>query len=73
MYSFQLWAVINQNTSPDEIELIYILPLMMIIVPLVYLIRAKLFSKIRGNDLAQFEEELGRKQTIWEQITDLFR
>ena len=73
MYSFQLWSVINQNTTPDEIELFYILPLMMVIVPLVYLIRAKLFSKIRGDDLVQFEEELSRKRTVWQQITDLFR
>lgn len=73
MYSFQLWAVINQNTTPDEIELIYILPLMMVVVPIVYLIRAKLFSKVRGNDLEQFEAELGQKRTFWQQLADLFR
>jgi hypothetical protein len=73
MYSFQLWGVINQNEGLDEIELFYILPLMMVLVPAVYLIRAKLFNKVRGNDLRQFEEELGQKQSVWQQILDLFR
>mgnify|MGYP000678032391 CR=1 FL=1 len=40
----------------DEVELIYILPLMMILIPSVYVIRAKLFAKIRDNDLTNFEE-----------------
>lgn len=73
MYSFQLWGVVNQNQGLDEIELIYILPLMMILVPFVYLIRAKLFSSIRGNNLDDFEQELGQKRTFWQQILDLFR
>jgi hypothetical protein len=73
MYSFQLWAVINQNTSPDEIELYYIIPLMMVLVPFVYLIRAKLFAKVREDDLKSFEEELMTKRTFWQQVKDLFR
>ena len=73
MYSFQLWGIINESGGYDEVELIYLLPLMMIIVPAVYLIRAKLFAKIRGNDLSTFEEELGTKRTFWGQIKDLFR
>ena len=73
MYSFQLWGIINESGGYDEVELIYLLPLMMIIVPAVYLIRAKLFAKIRGNDLSTFEEELGAKRTFWGQIKDLFR
>ena len=73
MYSFQLWGIINQNKGLDEIELIFILPLMMIIVPFVYLIRAKLFNSVRGDDLQAFEEELGKKQSFLGQIKDLFR
>lgn len=73
MYSFQFLTIINQSNGIDEVELIYIIPLLLILVPAVYLIRAKLFSKIRGNDLDQFEAELGTQRTFWQQILDLFR
>ncbi len=72
MYSFQLWGVINQNYNMDELEIYYIIPLMMVIVPFVYLIRAKLFAKVRGADLKSFEEELGQNRSVWQQIKDLF-
>ena len=73
MYSFQLWGLINENGGYDEIELIYILPLMMVIIPFVYLIRAKLFNSVRGDDLQSFEEELGKNKSVLGQIKDLFR
>jgi hypothetical protein len=73
MYSFQLWGLINESGGYDEIEIIYLFPLMAVLVPFVYLIRAKLFNKIRGNDLKAFEEDLGTQKTIWRQVTDLFR
>lgn len=73
MYAFQLWGVINESNQLDELELIYLFPLMMFLVPLVYLIRAKLFAKVRGNDLESFEAELMEKKTAWQQIKDLFR
>ena len=73
MYSFQLWGVINESNNLDELEIIYILPLMMVIIPAVYLVRAKLFFKINEGDLKSFEEELGTQKSVWEQIKDLFR
>lgn len=73
MYAFQLWGIVNQNSHPDELELYYILPLMMFLVPAVYLVRAKLFAKVRGNDLETFEEELGARTSVWKQLKDLFR
>jgi len=72
MYSFQLWGIINESNSIDEVELIYLFPLMMIIIPGVYVIRAKLFAKIHADDFQSFEEELGQKRTTWQQIKDLF-
>ena len=45
----------------------------MIVVPSVYLIRAKLFNQIKRNDLKAFEEELGANKTILQQLKDLFR
>ena len=73
MYSFQLWGVLNESNNLDSLELYYVLPLMLILVPFVYLVRAKLFAQVRGTDLKSFEEELGAKQTFWQQIKDLFR
>ena len=73
MYIFQLWGIINESRGMDEVELIYILPLMMILIPSVYVIRSKLFAKIRDNDLTTFEEELSQKRSSWQQIKDLFR
>lgn len=73
MYIFQLWSIFNESQDLDEIELYYLLLLMMIVVPVVYLIRAKLFAKIRGADLKSFEEDLGVKKSVWQQLGDLFR
>ncbi len=73
MYAFQLWGLINQNKMIDELEMYYVLPLMMVLIPAVYVIRAKLFAKIHTEDLKSFEEELGQKRSTWQQIKDLFR
>jgi len=73
MYSFQLWGVLNESNNLDSLELYYIFPLMLIVVPSVYLIRAKIFNKMRDQDLRSFEEELGAKRSVWQQIRDLFR
>jgi len=73
MYIFQIWNVINESNQVDEFEIYYLLPLMMVLIPIVYLIRAKLFNKISGTDLKSFEEELGQKKSTWTQLKDLFR
>ena len=54
MYSFQIWGLIQEKDKVDVLELYYVFPLMMVVIPSVYLIRAKLFNKIRGNDLEAF-------------------
>lgn len=73
MYVFQLFSIIKQNWNADEVEIIYVIPIMMVLVPFVYLIRAKIFSQMRKDDLKSFEEELLQKRSLWEQIKDLFR
>ena len=75
MYVFQLINAINQDVNPsvDEVELVWLIPIMLIVVPLVYLIRAKLFNKMRGNDLESFEEELKQEKGLIGQLKDLFR
>lgn len=73
MYVFQLFSIINENYNVDEVEIFYLIPLMMILVPFVYLIRAKMFSEMRKDDLKSFEEDLLQKKSFWQQIKELFR
>ena len=41
---------------------------------MVYLIRAKIFSKVRGvDDMKDFEEDLKRKRTLWQEFKELFQ
>ncbi|MDT0554887.1 hypothetical protein [Patiriisocius hiemis] len=74
MFSFQLFNVINDDTSfVDEVEIWWLFPIMLVIIPFVYLVRAKLFHKLRGDDLQAFEEDLMQKKSFWRQIKDLFQ
>ncbi|MDR6301032.1 hypothetical protein [Mesonia maritima] len=74
MFFFQLISVINDDLEyTDEVEIWYLIPIMAIIIPLVYLIRAKLFSRMHGNNLDDFEEELKSKKSLTSQLKDLFK
>ncbi len=73
MFAFQLFSVINDDVRiTDEVEIWWLFPIMLVIVPLVYLIKAKLANKFIGNDMKSFEEELGTQKNFWQQIKDLF-
>ena len=73
MYVFQLINILKQSFDVDEVEIIYLIPIMMVVIPFVYLIRAKIFSQMRQDDLKSFEEELLQKRSFWQQLRDLFR
>lgn len=73
MYVFQLFGIIKQNYTVDEVEIIYVIPIMMILIPFVYLIRAKLFSEMREDNLESFEEDLLQTKSLWQQLKELFR
>ncbi|HET8837859.1 MAG TPA: hypothetical protein VFM82_02570 [Flavobacteriaceae bacterium] len=74
MYAFQIFNVLNDDLKYfDVMEIWYIFPMIMVIVPFIYLIRAKLFSEIHGEDLEEFERQIGTKRNIFQQIGDLFR
>ncbi len=74
MYLFQFISTINDDLRYfDVLEIWYLIPVMAIIIPLVYLVRAKLFSQMHDNSLDQFEEELQAKKSLFTQIKDLFR
>lgn len=60
MYVFQLISLIQEETNPiDEVEIYYVIPIMMIIIPSVYFIRIKLFDKhVYNIDLQKIDAEL---------------
>ncbi|WP_108114810.1 hypothetical protein [Kordia periserrulae] len=60
MYSFQIFSIIHDDSNPvDEVEIYWLIPIMMIIIPIVYFIRIKLFDKyVYGIDLQKIDAEL---------------
>ncbi|WP_340073803.1 hypothetical protein [Leptobacterium sp. I13] len=60
MYAFQFFTAINNDSSiMDENEIIWLIPVVMVVTPIVYLIRIKLFDKlVYGIDLKEIEREL---------------
>ena len=72
MYAFQLWGVVNESNNLDSLEIYYLIPLMLVLVPSVYLVRAKIFNKLRNEDLESIEKELSEEKNTWQQIRDLF-
>ncbi|WP_298420837.1 hypothetical protein [uncultured Kordia sp.] len=76
MYAFQLFNVLNNESSYiDEFEITWLIPIMMVIIPFVYLIRVKLFDKlVLGIDLKKIEAELDeydRKEKEAQNINEL--
>ncbi|QXP54375.1 hypothetical protein H0I25_09745 [Cellulophaga sp. HaHa_2_95] len=60
MYAFQLFSSIyGESLKVDENELLYLLGVCMVIIPIVYFIRVKLFDKhVHGIDLDAIDAEL---------------
>ncbi len=60
MYAFQLFALFySSSMKMDETELYYLLLVCMVIIPIVYFIRVKLFDKhVHGIDLDAMDAEL---------------
>jgi hypothetical protein len=76
MFAFQ--AVNSWNSEAgniDEGQILVLLPLLVIIVPSIYLIRARMFNKINEADktLEELEEEFMIKpKTIWGKVSQYF-
>ena len=74
MYLFQLISAINDDVKiTDIVEIWFLIPVMAIIVPLVYLIRAKIFASMHNPTLEEIEYELQNKKNIFSHFRDLFR
>ncbi|AIY14773.1 MULTISPECIES: hypothetical protein [Cellulophaga] len=60
MYSFQFYTIVNEDASKiDENELLYLMGVCMVVIPIVYFIRVKLFDKhVHGIDLDAIDAEL---------------
>ena len=76
MYIYQIALTLNSDLYfMDEDEILYLLPVMAIIVPSIYLIRAKVFNKINDADktLEELEEEFMIKpKTLWAKVSQYF-
>jgi len=72
MYAFQLFEVIFSNSEAiDTANLLWLLPICMVVVPFVYLIRIKLYDKyVHGIDLDAMEAELQELKSKPELKTD---
>jgi magnesium-transporting ATPase (P-type) len=59
MFAFQIISLLYEDRYLDEVEIYWLLPIMMITIPFVYFIRVKLFDKhVLGIDLEEMEKEL---------------
>nr|WP_321223462.1 hypothetical protein [uncultured Psychroserpens sp.] len=76
MYIFQIFGTINGDTkNVDEFQLLYMLPIMALVIPSIYLIRAKMFNKINNADktMQELEDEFTMKpKGVWGTIKQYF-
>ncbi|MCF1191693.1 hypothetical protein LRR18_08860 [Mangrovimonas sp. AS39] len=76
MFIYQIIVIFDDDLSfADENELLYLLPVMAIIIPSIYLIRAQMFNKLNTVDksMEDLEEEFKIKPTtLWGKIKQYF-
>ena len=76
MFIYQIIIIINDDLSfVDQDEFIYLLPIMAIVIPSIYLVRARLFNRLNTVDKStqELEDELTFKpKTVWGKIRQFF-
>jgi len=76
MYAYQIIGVLNDDLAfSDTNQFLYLLPVMAIIIPSIYLIRAKMFNKINDADktMQELEDEFKIKpKCIFGKLRDYF-
>ena len=76
MYTYQLVSILHEDSgSVDQFQLIYLIPIMAVIIPSIYLIRAKMFNKLNDADKSfeELEQEFMIKPTtFWGKIKQYF-
>lgn len=76
MYCYQIIIILNDDLKfADSNQFLYLLPVMAIIIPSIYLIRARMFNKLNDVDKSfeELEEEFMIKPTtFWGKIKQYF-
>ncbi len=76
MYAYQIFATLNDDLKYfDSNQLIYLIPIMAIIIPSIYLIRARIFNKVNNatKSLEELEEEFKiSPKNFWEKVKGYF-
>jgi hypothetical protein len=76
MYIYQIFTLLIEDQGGiDEFQILYLLPIMAIIIPSIYLVRAKVFDKINNADktMEELEEEFMIKpKTVWGKVKQYF-
>ena len=76
MYIYQVIEVLNKDLeSIDSNQLIYLIPIMAIIIPSIYLIRARIFNTVNeaNKSMQELEDELKLSpKSFWEKISQYF-
>ena len=66
MFTFQIFTIFNDDQSYiDSNQILFLIPIMAVIVPSIYLIRAKMFNKINDADktMQELEDEFKIRPT----------
>jgi hypothetical protein len=76
MYIFQIVTNLKGDTNfIDEFQLIYMIPVMAIVIPSIYLLRARIFNKVNdaNKSLEELEEEFKiSPKNFWGKVKDYF-
>ncbi|MEO8933401.1 MAG: hypothetical protein ABI295_03765 [Xanthomarina sp.] len=76
MYSFQIFTILNDDLQyVDSNQIFYLVPIMALIIPSIYLLRAKMFDKLNtvNKSLEELEDEFTIKPTtLWRKVKQYF-
>lgn len=76
MYIFQIFIVFNgENQFVDEFQLVYMIPVMAIVIPSIYLIRARIFNRLNdaNKSIEELEEEFKiSPKNFWDKVKNYF-
>lgn len=76
MYIYQIAGIFNENTKYlDESQFVFFIPVMAIIIPSIYLIRARIFNRINeaNKSLQELEDEFKiSPKNFWERVKQYF-
>jgi hypothetical protein len=76
MYLYQVFEVINNDTAfLDTNQLIYLIPVMAVIIPSIYLIRARIFNQVNeaNKSMQELEDEFKiSPKSFWGKVKNYF-